>query len=97
MPRAATARRFEQDVRAALPDRADRILADPAWAALTTTLAHAETAGHNPRRPWPKWAPNESSTAPSTPPRSSTGASYAGHAGACRIVARPTPLGYVEG
>jgi hypothetical protein len=49
-PRAATARRFEQDVRAALPDHADRILADPAWIALTTTLAHAETAGHNPRR-----------------------------------------------
>jgi hypothetical protein len=49
-PRAATARRFEQDVRAALPDHADRILADPAWVALTTTLAHAETAGHNPRR-----------------------------------------------
>lgn len=49
-PRAATARRFEQDVRAALPDHADRILADPAWAALTATLAHAETAGHSPRR-----------------------------------------------
>ncbi|MFD7625008.1 relaxase/mobilization nuclease domain-containing protein [Streptomyces sp. NPDC059851] len=49
-PRAATARRFEQDVRAALPDHADRILADPTWTALTTTLAHAETAGHNPRR-----------------------------------------------
>ncbi|MFE9485258.1 hypothetical protein ACFYNF_02205 [Streptomyces sp. NPDC006641] len=49
-PRAATARRFEQDVRAALPDHADRILADTAWAALTTTLAQAETAGHSPRR-----------------------------------------------
>lgn len=49
-PRAATARRFEQDVRAALPNHADRILADPTWTALTTTLAHAETAGHNPRR-----------------------------------------------
>ncbi|MEU3517156.1 mobilization protein [Streptomyces sp. NPDC006654] len=49
-PRAATARRFEQDVRAALPDHADRILTDPAWAALTATLAHAETAGHSPRR-----------------------------------------------
>ncbi|MCH0567420.1 relaxase/mobilization nuclease domain-containing protein [Streptomyces sp. MUM 2J] len=49
-PRAATARRFEQDVRAALPDYADRILADPTWTALTTTLAYAETAGHNPRR-----------------------------------------------
>ncbi|MEV8101502.1 mobilization protein [Streptomyces sp. NPDC088135] len=49
-PRAATARRFEQDVRAALPDHAGRILTDPTWTALTTTLAHAETAGHNPRR-----------------------------------------------
>ncbi|MEV5522323.1 mobilization protein [Streptomyces pseudogriseolus] len=49
-PRAATARRFEQDVRAALPDHADRILSDLTWTALTTTLAHAETAGHNPRR-----------------------------------------------
>lgn len=49
-PQAATARRFEQDLRAALPDHADRILADPTWTALTTTLAHAETAGHNPRR-----------------------------------------------
>lgn len=49
-PRAATARRFEQDVRAALPNHADRILADLNWTALTTTLAHAETAGHNPRR-----------------------------------------------
>ncbi|WP_328950276.1 mobilization protein [Streptomyces sp. NBC_00184] len=49
-PQAATARRYEQDVRAALPDHANRILADPTWTALTTTLAHAETAGHNPRR-----------------------------------------------
>ncbi|GGY89134.1 mobilization protein [Streptomyces poonensis] len=49
-PRAATARRFEQDVRATLPDHAARILTDPAWTALTTTLAQAETAGHNPRR-----------------------------------------------
>ncbi|MFJ5719447.1 relaxase/mobilization nuclease domain-containing protein [Streptomyces sp. NPDC093149] len=49
-PRAATARRYEQDVRAALPDHADRLLTDPNWTALTTTLAHAETAGHNLRR-----------------------------------------------
>ncbi|MFD3906746.1 mobilization protein [Streptomyces sp. CB04723] len=49
-PQAATARRYEQDVRAALPDHADRILTDPTWTALTTTLAQAETAGHNPRR-----------------------------------------------
>lgn len=49
-PRSATISRFEQDLRTALPDQADRILADPAWPALTTTLARAETAGHNPRR-----------------------------------------------
>ncbi|MFC9243593.1 relaxase/mobilization nuclease domain-containing protein [Streptomyces sp. NPDC057136] len=49
-PRAETARRFELELRAALPDHADRILADPSWTALTTTLAQAETAGHNPRR-----------------------------------------------
>ncbi|MFD5446202.1 relaxase/mobilization nuclease domain-containing protein [Streptomyces tendae] len=49
-PRATTASRFEQDLRAALPDHADRVLSDPAWPALTTTLARAETAGHNPRR-----------------------------------------------
>ncbi|MGA5766010.1 relaxase/mobilization nuclease domain-containing protein [Streptomyces pseudogriseolus] len=49
-PRATIAHRFEQDLRAALPDHADRILADPAWPALTTTLARAETAGQNPRQ-----------------------------------------------
>ncbi|MFJ3998242.1 relaxase/mobilization nuclease domain-containing protein [Streptomyces parvus] len=49
-PRATTAHRYEQAVRAALPNHADRILTDPNWTALTTTLAHAETAGHNPRR-----------------------------------------------
>ncbi|WP_073946269.1 relaxase/mobilization nuclease domain-containing protein [Streptomyces kebangsaanensis] len=48
-PSATTASRFEQDLRAALPYHADRVLADPAWAALTTTLARAKTAGHNPR------------------------------------------------
>ncbi|ELS56353.1 relaxase/mobilization nuclease domain-containing protein [Streptomyces viridochromogenes] len=49
-PRTTTASRFEQDLRAVLPDHADHVLADPAWPALTTTLARAETAGHNPRR-----------------------------------------------
>ncbi|MEU5418714.1 relaxase/mobilization nuclease domain-containing protein [Streptomyces sp. NPDC020799] len=48
-PRATTASRFEQDLRTALPDHADRVLADPAWTALTTTLARAESAGHSPR------------------------------------------------
>ncbi|MEV6141194.1 mobilization protein [Streptomyces sp. NPDC051992] len=49
-PRAEPTRRFEQDVRAAIPDHADRIMADPSWPALTTTLARAETEGHNARR-----------------------------------------------
>ncbi|MET9808074.1 relaxase/mobilization nuclease domain-containing protein [Streptomyces halstedii] len=49
-PRATTAHRYEQDVRATLPNHADQILTDPNWPALTTTLAQAETAGHSPRR-----------------------------------------------
>ncbi|WP_455354040.1 relaxase/mobilization nuclease domain-containing protein [Streptomyces sp. SYSU K217416] len=48
-PRAETAHRFERDLRATLPDHADRITADPSWAALTTALARAETEGHNAR------------------------------------------------
>ncbi|MEV5442703.1 mobilization protein [Streptomyces sp. NPDC052644] len=48
-PRATTTSRFEQDLRTVIPDHADRVLADPAWPALTTTLARAETAGHNTR------------------------------------------------
>ncbi|MGA5128231.1 relaxase/mobilization nuclease domain-containing protein [Streptomyces olivoreticuli] len=47
-PRAEIVRRYEADVRRALPEHAERILADPAWPALTTTLARAETAGHQP-------------------------------------------------
>ncbi len=35
-------------LRATVPDHADRILADPAWPALATTLAQAESAGQNP-------------------------------------------------
>lgn len=49
-PHATIAGCFEQDLRAALPDHADRILTDPAWPALTTTIARAESAGHNPRQ-----------------------------------------------
>ncbi|MFG2683891.1 relaxase/mobilization nuclease domain-containing protein [Streptomyces sp. NPDC048392] len=49
-PRAETARRFEKDLRAAIPDDADRIMADPSWPALTTTLARAEANGNNVRR-----------------------------------------------
>ncbi|MEU3599973.1 mobilization protein [Streptomyces sp. NPDC006798] len=48
-PRAAAISRFEQDLRVALPDHADRVLADPAWAALTTALARAKAAGHDVR------------------------------------------------
>ncbi|WP_335970929.1 relaxase/mobilization nuclease domain-containing protein [Streptomyces sp. CA2R106] len=46
-PRPQTTQRFEATVRQAVPDHADRILADPAWPALATTLAHTETAGHH--------------------------------------------------
>ncbi|MCX5092641.1 relaxase/mobilization nuclease domain-containing protein [Streptomyces sp. NBC_00365] len=36
------------DVRTAVSDEADRILADPAWPALATVLADAENRGHQP-------------------------------------------------
>lgn len=49
-PSTTTTRRFEQQLRVALPDHAERVLADPTWPALTTTLARAESAGHDPRR-----------------------------------------------
>jgi hypothetical protein len=42
------ARRFEADLRHAVPEHTDRIPADPAWPALTTTLARAESTGHRP-------------------------------------------------
>ncbi|MFE8947427.1 relaxase/mobilization nuclease domain-containing protein [Streptomyces sp. NPDC007856] len=38
------------DVRAAVPDHAERILADPAWPALATVLADAEARGHQPHQ-----------------------------------------------
>ncbi|KOU46853.1 relaxase/mobilization nuclease domain-containing protein [Streptomyces sp. WM6378] len=38
------------DVRAAVPDQAERILADPAWPALAAVLADAEARGHKPHR-----------------------------------------------
>ncbi|MFC4034177.1 relaxase/mobilization nuclease domain-containing protein [Streptomyces polygonati] len=46
-PRPEIAQRFETAVRQTIPDQADRILTDPAWPALATTLAQAETAGHH--------------------------------------------------
>ncbi|MFF3513858.1 relaxase/mobilization nuclease domain-containing protein [Streptomyces sp. NPDC002573] len=38
------------DVRAAIPHHAERILADPAWPALATVLADAEARGHQPHQ-----------------------------------------------
>ncbi|MFJ8944243.1 relaxase/mobilization nuclease domain-containing protein [Streptomyces sp. NPDC102395] len=38
------------DVRAAVPDHAARILADPSWPALATVLADAEARGHQPHQ-----------------------------------------------
>ncbi|MEU5218936.1 mobilization protein [Streptomyces sp. NPDC020807] len=49
-PRAATASRFEAAIRHIIPAQADRILTDPAWPALVTALAYAESAGHHPRQ-----------------------------------------------
>jgi len=49
-PSPLAAQRLATDVRQAVPDHATRILADPAWPALATTLAKAESAGQNPRR-----------------------------------------------
>ncbi|MCZ4096130.1 relaxase/mobilization nuclease domain-containing protein [Streptomyces sp. H39-C1] len=49
-PRADATRRYEAALRQAIPEHADHILADPAWAALTATLAQTEKTGDNPRR-----------------------------------------------
>ncbi|MGR3931732.1 relaxase/mobilization nuclease domain-containing protein [Streptomyces sp. BRA346] len=49
-PSPKVAERYAEVVRQALPSDADRILSDAAWPALATTIAKAETAGHNPRR-----------------------------------------------
>lgn len=46
-PRPQTTDRLATTVRQAIPDHADRILTDPAWPALATTLARTETAGHH--------------------------------------------------
>ncbi|MET7676650.1 relaxase/mobilization nuclease domain-containing protein [Streptomyces seoulensis] len=43
-------RTVAHDVRAAIPDHADRILTDPAWPALATVLADAEAGGHKPHQ-----------------------------------------------
>ncbi|WND36074.1 mobilization protein [Streptomyces sp. BB1-1-1] len=43
-------RAFVHDLRAAIPNHADRILTDPAWPALATVLADAEARGHKPHQ-----------------------------------------------
>ncbi|MFF6793160.1 mobilization protein [Streptomyces filamentosus] len=40
--------RYAHHLQQTVPEHADRILKDPAWDALITTLADAETAGHDP-------------------------------------------------
>lgn len=42
--------RLASAVQATIPEHAHRILADPAWPALSTALAQAESAGNPPRR-----------------------------------------------
>lgn len=49
-PREQARRVLANDVRAAVPDHAARILADPAWPALATVLADAEARGHQPHQ-----------------------------------------------
>ncbi|MEV6112508.1 mobilization protein [Streptomyces sp. NPDC052109] len=46
-PGLQTKRRFAHHLQEAVPEHAERILADPAWDALATVLAEAEAAGHN--------------------------------------------------
>ncbi len=48
-PSPQTAQRYAKVLRVAVPDHATRILDDPAWPALATTLAKAESAGQDPR------------------------------------------------
>ncbi|MGN9755436.1 relaxase/mobilization nuclease domain-containing protein [Streptomyces sp. SD31] len=45
-PREQARRVLANDVRAVIPDHAERILTDPAWPALATVLADAEVRGH---------------------------------------------------
>jgi len=46
-PSPQTKRRYAHHLQQAVPERAERILNDPAWDSLTTVLAEAEAAGHN--------------------------------------------------
>ncbi|MEU3897915.1 mobilization protein [Streptomyces sp. NPDC045251] len=49
-PLPQTAHRFEAALRHTIPAQAERILTDPAWPALVTALAYAESAGHRPHQ-----------------------------------------------
>ncbi|MFJ1617679.1 relaxase/mobilization nuclease domain-containing protein [Streptomyces sp. NPDC088251] len=49
-PKQETCRTLADDVRAAVPEHAERILADPGWPALATVLADAEAGGHQPHQ-----------------------------------------------
>ncbi|MEV7118254.1 relaxase/mobilization nuclease domain-containing protein [Kitasatospora griseola] len=49
-PTPKTTDRYAAQVHAAVPDHAERILADPSWPALATALAQAETSGQPPHR-----------------------------------------------
>ncbi|MEU6774092.1 relaxase/mobilization nuclease domain-containing protein [Streptomyces sp. NPDC046759] len=49
-PKEEARRVLANDVRAAVPDHAERILADPVWPALATVLADAEARGHPPHQ-----------------------------------------------
>ena len=49
-PRDQARRVLASDVRAAVPDHAERILTDPAWPALATVLADAEARGRQPHQ-----------------------------------------------
>ncbi|MEU6028640.1 mobilization protein [Streptomyces tauricus] len=50
LPKEEARRVLASDVRAAVPDHAERILADPAWPALATVLADIEAHGHRPHQ-----------------------------------------------
>lgn len=49
-PGEETRRTLANDVRAAVPEHAERILTDPGWPALATVLADAEASGHKPHQ-----------------------------------------------
>ena len=74
-PRSSTAAHAEithtlaGEVHTAIPDHADRILADPNWPALATVLADAQAGGHRSARSSPK--PPPAANSPSPPPRQS--------------------------